>query len=99
LCAQLSSLVGHFALVLVLFFFLTIRRPPTSTLFPYTTLFRSPLAKACMLSRAFSWFSQKQRAFSRSVVEIAAVGRNILCMALHCSVKSVFFIASSHRVA
>src|SRR5947209_18513509 len=26
-----------------LFFFLMIRRPPLSTLFPYTTLFRSPL--------------------------------------------------------
>src|SRR5438477_11501868 len=25
------------------FFFFMIRRPPTSTLFPYTTLFRSPL--------------------------------------------------------
>src|SRR5215467_15950833 len=29
--------VNHF-----LFFFLMIRRPPRSTLFPYTTLFRSP---------------------------------------------------------
>src|SRR3712207_7469165 len=28
----------------VLFFFLMIRRPPRSTLFPYTTLFRSRLA-------------------------------------------------------
>src|SRR3972149_7130827 len=28
-----------------LFFFLMIRRPPRSTLFPYTTLFRSPLIK------------------------------------------------------
>src|SRR5437763_5357732 len=28
-------------LVLFLFFFLMIRRPPRSTLFPYTTLFRS----------------------------------------------------------
>src|SRR5271166_7031211 len=28
--------------VLVFFFFLMIRRPPRSTLFPYTTLFRSP---------------------------------------------------------
>src|SRR5947209_9730146 len=26
-----------------LFFFLMIRRPPRSTLFPYTTLFRSPI--------------------------------------------------------
>src|SRR5206468_10643188 len=28
--------------VIFLFFFLLIRRPPKSTLFPYTTLFRSP---------------------------------------------------------
>src|SRR5258706_14072879 len=28
--------------MLSLFFFLMIRRPPRSTLFPYTTLFRSP---------------------------------------------------------
>src|SRR5258708_18909543 len=33
----------YFPLVSVtLFFFLMIRRPPRSTLFPYTTLFRSP---------------------------------------------------------
>src|SRR5256885_7144112 len=30
----------------VLFFFLMIRRPPRSTLFPYTTLFRSPCSGA-----------------------------------------------------
>src|SRR5438445_11857201 len=29
-------------LILLSFFFLMIRRPPRSTLFPYTTLFRSP---------------------------------------------------------
>src|SRR2546427_5848247 len=29
-------------LYILLFFFLMIRRPPRSTLFPYTTLFRSP---------------------------------------------------------
>src|SRR2546429_7024789 len=33
----MSPLVDHF----LLFFFLMIRRPPRSTLFPYTTLFRS----------------------------------------------------------
>src|SRR5216684_5427464 len=32
---------GAFECVLFLFFFLMIRRPPRSTLFPYTTLFRS----------------------------------------------------------
>src|SRR2546425_11676094 len=30
--------------MLFFFFFLMIRRPPRSTLFPYTTLFRSPFA-------------------------------------------------------
>src|SRR2546427_12197270 len=30
------------------FFFLMIRRPPRSTLFPYTTLFRSPLSSFCI---------------------------------------------------
>src|SRR3712207_7821379 len=40
-------------MVLLLFFFLMIRRPPRSTLFPYTTLFRSlpgyPVAKKRIL--------------------------------------------------
>src|SRR6478735_11631691 len=31
-----------FAFFFIVFFFLMIRRPPRSTLFPYTTLFRSP---------------------------------------------------------
>src|SRR3989442_13740222 len=34
----------HCYLILQFFFFLMIRRPPRSTLFPYTTLFRSPAA-------------------------------------------------------
>src|SRR3989442_8073210 len=32
----------------MLFFFLMIRRPPRSTLFPYTTLFRSEQVFACL---------------------------------------------------
>src|SRR2546428_13036013 len=32
----------HTFRLLLFFFFLMIRRPPRSTLFPYTTLFRSP---------------------------------------------------------
>src|SRR5688572_32713578 len=34
---------------LYLFFFLMIRRPPRSTLFPYTTLFRSPQQEVGLL--------------------------------------------------
>src|SRR5437764_11801739 len=44
-----------FACVVLFFFFLMIRRPPRSTLFPYTTLFRSlsrsRLPKACSCRR------------------------------------------------
>src|SRR2546430_17011915 len=39
----LSILFAHY---FFFFFFLMIRRPPRSTLFPYTTLFRSVLAAA-----------------------------------------------------
>src|SRR6476620_12448800 len=39
-------LLVHLLSIFVLFvFFLMIRRPPRSTLFPYTTLFRSPSAR------------------------------------------------------
>src|SRR5258708_34624745 len=34
------------------FFFLMIRRPPRSTLFPYTTLFRSPDARTALSKTA-----------------------------------------------
>src|SRR2546429_372544 len=39
----LSGLYGYNYLSLFFFFFLMIRRPPRSTLFPYTTLFRSDM--------------------------------------------------------
>src|SRR2546422_8457368 len=38
----LSSMDRCYSRTFLLFFFLMIRRPPRSTLFPYTTLFRSP---------------------------------------------------------
>src|SRR6266404_9046959 len=43
-----SPLVSRF------FFFLMIRRPPRSTLFPYTTLFRSNFARRCRDRRHLS---------------------------------------------
>src|SRR2546429_9859863 len=46
---MLSLLLSYFFfyLLFLLFFFLMIRRPPRSTLFPYTTLFRS-LLRSCL---------------------------------------------------
>src|SRR6266513_5019924 len=40
---------------LLYFFFLMIRRPPRSTLFPYTTLFRSPPAPGRARRGAAAW--------------------------------------------
>src|SRR5256885_11921328 len=37
-------------LSMLFFFFLMIRRPPRSTLFPYTTLFRSPVLRWLLFS-------------------------------------------------
>src|SRR5262249_60495380 len=42
---------SHFLLRGTAFFFLMIRRPPRSTLFPYTTLFRSRVVAARQRSR------------------------------------------------
>src|SRR3989441_7320402 len=42
----LFRLCTFFCSIFIMFFFLMIRRPPRSTLFPYTTLFRSPPSQA-----------------------------------------------------
>src|SRR2546430_6320724 len=55
--------VGSAALArlqVISFFFLMIRRPPRSTLFPYTTLFRSHGAALCPASIVFFSFLMAQ---------------------------------------
>src|ERR1041385_9300363 len=47
--------------LVVLFFFLMIRRPPRSTLFPYTTLFRSGRVHITRLSRAVMSYDMTAR--------------------------------------
>src|SRR2546430_17284055 len=43
----------------IFFFFLMIRRPPRSTLFPYTTLFRSPAEAIAVLEPAVQTCREK----------------------------------------
>src|SRR5207253_11145192 len=43
------------SIVSILFFFLMLRRPPSSTLFPYTTLFRSALMEQSFFFPLKSW--------------------------------------------
>src|SRR2546421_4519001 len=50
-----------------LFFFLMIRRPPRSTLFPYTTLFRSPKPFEIFRTTARSY--RRERAAMESTLE------------------------------
>src|SRR2546429_9719550 len=52
-----------------------IRRPPRSTLFPYTTLFRSILGKGALLGdRATMIYSQDDRVFMRSLATHGTAG-------------------------
>src|SRR2546428_5426296 len=44
-------------IAILFFFFLMIRRPPRSTLFPYTTLFRSPSSPCTSYSPMVAWRS------------------------------------------
>src|SRR3712207_9465278 len=44
-------------MLFMFFFFLMIRRPPRSTLFPYTTLFRSVLSELARTASAFVFVS------------------------------------------
>src|SRR5438067_8022691 len=48
MCLRYSlSIFFFYSFFFVFFFFLMIRRPPRSTLFPYTTLFRSRSGRRC----------------------------------------------------
>src|SRR5205085_9893008 len=54
----------------LLFFFLIIRRPPRSTLFPYTTLFRSGLVGQLVVFKNRRAFGQVVDEFFDEVVEL-----------------------------
>src|SRR5947209_15740654 len=54
---MILSPASHIAcfMLFLFFFFLMIRRPPRSTLFPYTTLFRSSGTSITMAGRTFTY--------------------------------------------
>src|SRR3712207_7667112 len=60
------------------FFFLMIRRPPRSTLFPYTTLFRSHLTHChhcCCWCKSLQKFDHCFLPFARSGMRLASLDR------------------------
>src|SRR5438034_7978872 len=64
----------HYSAPLVIFFFLMIRRPPRSTLFPYTTLFRSRQQRGRILQPA----RDDDAAGAREYGEEQAFGQQLL---------------------
>src|SRR3712207_9392095 len=59
-----------------LFFFLMIRRPPRSTLFPYTTLFRSP-GRTLLQQALPTTFGKKVAGWLVSVLEVGTRLREV----------------------
>src|SRR5256885_11706785 len=57
------------------FFFLMIRRPPRSTLFPYTTLFRSVVAVGAAVAAHVDHEDVGQRALGQAAVQALVHGR------------------------
>src|SRR2546427_12637141 len=56
------------------FFFLMIRRPPRSTLFPYTTLFRSPDQVGAAVERSGATLLHNRHRLIRRGAAVLAVG-------------------------
>src|SRR3989449_10164890 len=65
----------------LIFFFLMIRRPPRSTLFPYTTLFRSDSESVLELRSSIKDFGQVANRIARVTNEqanvLGSVGQNL----------------------
>src|SRR2546422_10647294 len=57
-----SYVLSHCRYLFFFFFFLMIRRPPRSTLFPYTTLFRSGPARRGSVGCGWPWRARRARA-------------------------------------
>src|SRR6266404_8123390 len=57
--------------MLFIFFFLMIRRPPRSTLFPYTTLFRSQRVPGQPKRQQREWYREREREQNRNRVNNA----------------------------
>src|SRR5256885_13059798 len=64
------------------FFFLMIRRPPRSTLFPYTTLFRSTPSPAAMPTAAISSLRRTPRHRSEEHTSELQSPCNLVCRLL-----------------
>src|SRR5260370_15337582 len=90
---------GRVALRVFLFFFLMIRRPPRSTLFPYTTLFRSIAFPALVLLALWvvpPYFSSTNQRRSEEHTSELQSHLNLVCRLLLEKKKSAFGLLPLH---
>src|SRR5215813_14980821 len=66
--------------VFFFFFFLMIRRPPRSTLFPYTTLFRSRCACHSHFHPSHRWHEQRDRKSTRLNSSHVRISYAVFCL-------------------
>src|SRR5215510_15814691 len=79
-----------------LFFFLMIRRPPRSTLFPYTTLFRSPACFMRRLPTVIAAPSPQRRRSEEHTSELQSRG-HLVCRLLLEKKKKIVCILSLYK--
>src|SRR5256885_17044202 len=74
---SIHALISYF----FFFFFLMIRRPPRSTLFPYTTLFRSDAAKRGEAALLRQVFGERGHGVQRVVPGLAEAAVDVVLVA------------------
>src|SRR5699024_12601328 len=81
------------------FFFLLIRPPPRSTLFPYTTLFRSPLNPFCAVSSCMISSGDKAfRLWTCSRVKCAGDRKSTRLNSSHVSISYAVFCLKKKKI-
>src|SRR5215217_9270056 len=87
-----SALISPASLFVLFFFFLMIRRPPRSTLFPYTTLFRSDWRHASRRPRCPTarWRPVQDRKSTRLNSSHANISYAVFCLKKKKNAKTAF---------
>src|SRR5712672_498157 len=88
--------INFFSFALFFFFFLMVRRPPRSTLFPYTTLFRSPRETFAALKEAKLLSAAVPRSHGGQGAGMLELGRQCAALAQGCS--SAAMVLAMHHI-
>src|ERR1043165_10198907 len=88
-CHSMGGVVVPLLFVDDLFFFLMIRRPPRSTLFPYTTLFRSAdgdtltVTNVTLMDQSFNPFAFRSEEHTSELQSRGLISYAVFCLKKH----------------